>query len=113
MTTISSDAELVTFINVFTCDPIHQDELVDVLRRVTSEVVRHAPGFLSSRLHRGLDGTRVTMYAQWRSMADYEVMRKDPRPAAYLQRALAIAAFAPAAYEVVEDFVSSPAGPGA
>jgi hypothetical protein len=30
--------------------------------------VRHAAGFISARLHRSLDGTKVTMYAQWRSV---------------------------------------------
>jgi hypothetical protein len=34
----------------------------------------------SCSLHRGLDGTKVTMYAQWRSVEDYEAMRRDPAP---------------------------------
>jgi quinol monooxygenase YgiN len=94
----------VIFINVFTVEPANQDEVVDLLRRVTREIVRHAPGFVSSTLHRSLDGTKVTMYATWRSMADYEAMRADPRPRPYFERALAIATFAPGAYEVVDDF---------
>jgi len=94
---------------VFTVDPANQDHLVDLLRRVTDDVVRHAPGFVASRLHRSLDGTKVTMYGQWRSMADYEAMRNDPRPRPYFEQALALATFAPCSYEVVADFAPEPA----
>jgi hypothetical protein len=44
------------------------------------------------------------MVAQWRSAEDYEAMRRDPRPAPFLEQALAIAAFEPGMYEVVETF---------
>ena len=107
MTTISKDAKLVTFINVFTVEPANQQRLVDLLTRVTETSVRHAPGFVSSALHRSLDGTKVTMYAQWRTIESYEAMRKDPTPLPYLQEALTIAKFEPGMYEVVETFVPS------
>ena len=104
MTTISPHRKLVTLINVFTVDPANQQQLLDLLARVTETVVRHAPGFISSSLHRGLDGTKVTMYAQWRSVEDYQAMRENPAPLPYLQRALAIAKFDPGMYEVVETY---------
>jgi hypothetical protein len=44
------------------------------------------------------------MYAQWRTMEDYERMRKDPAPAPFLQEALTFATFEPGSYEVVETF---------
>lgn len=94
----------VTLINVFTVDPGRQQELVELLTRVTEDSVRHAAGFISARLHRSLDGTKVTMYAQWRSNEDYEAMRRDPAPLPYLQQALAIATFEPGRYEVVQTF---------
>jgi quinol monooxygenase YgiN len=104
MTTISKEAKLVTFINVFTVEPANQQRLVDLLTHVTETSVRHATGFVSSSLHRSFDGTKVTMYAQWRTIEDYEAMRKDPAPVPYLQQALAIAKFEPGMYEVVESF---------
>jgi Antibiotic biosynthesis monooxygenase len=104
MTTISKDANLITFINVFTVDPANQPRLVELLIKVTDTYVRHATGFVSSSLHRGRDGTKVTMYAQWRSLEDYEAMRSDPGPLPYLQEALTIAKFEPGIYEVVESF---------
>ena len=44
------------------------------------------------------------MYAQWRSLDDYETMRRDPGPTPYLQEALTIARFEPGIYDVVESF---------
>jgi quinol monooxygenase YgiN len=104
MTTISKDADLTTLINVFTVDPANQSRLVDLLINVSDTYVRQAPGFISASLHRSLDGTKVTMYSQWRSLADYEAMRRDPRPVSYLQEALTIAKFEPGIYAVVESF---------
>jgi quinol monooxygenase YgiN len=88
MTTISPSRRLVTLINVFTVEPANQQE----------------SGFISASLHRGLEGTKVTMYAQWRSVEDYQAMRENPAPLPYLQQALAIAKFDPGMYEVVESY---------
>ncbi len=104
MTTISMGNKLVTFINVFTVDPKNQQRLVDLLVKVTGDFVRHAPGFISSSLHRSTDGTKVTMYAQWASLEAYNAMRADPGPLPYLQDALTFARFEPGMYEVVETF---------
>ena len=104
MTTISKNAQLITLINVFTVDPSNQSRLVELLTQVTDTLVRRARGFISSRLHRSRDGTKVTMYAQWRSLDDYETMRRDPGPVPYLQEALTMAKFEPGIYDVVESF---------
>jgi quinol monooxygenase YgiN len=106
LTTISKDHPLVTFINVFTVEPVNQQKLVDLLTLATETSVRQAPGFISAHLHRSLDGNKVTMYAQWRSMEDYQAMRANPGPQPYLQEALTIAKFEPEMYEVVGSFYS-------
>jgi quinol monooxygenase YgiN len=95
----------VTLINVFTVDPTKQEELIDLLARATEASVRHAPGFISARLHRSLDGTKVTMYAQWERREAYQAMRQDAGSTPYLERALAIATFDPGMYEVVRTFL--------
>ena len=95
---------MITLINVFTVEPSNQQRLVDLLARATDGFVGRAPGFISSTLHRSLDGTKVTMYAQWESAAAYEAMRRDPGPLPYLQEALTIAKFEPGMYEVVRTF---------
>jgi quinol monooxygenase YgiN len=109
MTQISPRNDLLTLINVFTVAPADQQRLVDLLIRATEESVRHASGFISASLHRSTDGTKVTMYAQWRSIEDYEAMRNDPTRPASLQEALTFATFVPGMYTVVETFLP-PAG---
>jgi quinol monooxygenase YgiN len=94
----------VTLINVFTVDPQNQQRLIDLLTRATEVSVRQAAGFISATLHRGVDGTKVTMVAQWRSAEDYQAMRNDPAPLPFLQEALTIAKFEPGMYEVVQTF---------
>jgi len=101
---ISTKSSVVTLINVFTVDPTNQHRLVELLTRATEVSVRHAPGFVSASLHRSLDGTKVTMYAQWRSVEDYQAMRQDGAPLPFLQEALALATFEPGMYEVVQTF---------
>jgi quinol monooxygenase YgiN len=98
--TLANDGP-ITLINVFTVEPADQQQLIELLTRATEDFVRHAPGFIAARLHRSLDGTKVTMYAQWRSTAEYEAMRAGPAPLPYLQRALAIAKFEPGMYEII------------
>ncbi|OIQ98512.1 tetracenomycin-F1 monooxygenase [mine drainage metagenome] len=94
----------IILINTFTVEPERQQQLLELLTRATEESVRHARGFMSARLHRSLDGTKVTMYAQWRSNEDYQAMRRDPAPLPYLTQALEIAKFEPGMYEVVQSF---------
>jgi Antibiotic biosynthesis monooxygenase. len=94
----------VILINTFTVEPENQQELVELLTRATEDHVRYAKGFVSARLHRSLDGTKVTMYAQWQSTEEYQAMRNDPGPLPFLQRALQIAKFEPAMYELVDTF---------
>ena len=103
-TTISPSRKLVTLINVLTVEPANQQQLLELLGRATETSVRHAPGFISASLHRGLDGTKVTMYAQWRSVEDYQAMRENSALLPYLQQVLAVAKFDPGIYEVVETY---------
>src|ERR1700761_2135032 len=106
MTCISKENNYLTLINTFKVAPENQQRLVELLIHAT-ENVRKIPGFISSSLHRSLDGTKVTMYAQWRSIEDYQAMRENPGPRPYLQQALAIAKFEPGMYEVVEVYVGT------
>ena len=109
MPTISKESKLLTLINIFTVEPAEQRELVDLLIRATQTSVRHFTGFVSATLHRSLDGTKVAMYARWRSIEDYQEMRRDPVSSPYLDQALALAKFEPGMYEVVEIFTPAAA----
>jgi len=107
MTTIAENAGLVTLINVFTVEPSNQQKLLDILARATNTSVRDVPGFISAALHRSVDGTKVTMYSQWKSAEHYQhyqSMRSNPASSSYVDQALAIAKFDPGMYEVVKVF---------
>jgi quinol monooxygenase YgiN len=101
---ISKDTSIVTLINVFKVAPENQQKLIDLLVHATKESVCSKPGFISCALHKSVDGAKVTMYAQWRSVEDYQAMRADPTPMPFLQKAMEIATFEPGMYEVVETF---------
>jgi len=108
MPTISTDNNFLTLINVFTVEPHNQQKLVELLTLATESTVRNIEGFISASLHRSIDGSKVTMYAQWRSMKDYQKMRSNPTASPYLQQALEIARFDPGMYEVVQIFLPRP-----
>jgi quinol monooxygenase YgiN len=97
-------SSVVTLINVFTVEPVNQARLIELLTKATEVSVRQAQGFISASLHRSTDGTRVTMYAQWRSQEDYQAMRQNPEPLRFLQEALTFATFEPGIYEIVKTF---------
>jgi quinol monooxygenase YgiN len=104
-TTISKDSKLLTFINIFTMEPAQQQAVVDLLQEITSTQVTHQPGFVSASLHKSHDGKRVIMYAQWRSLEDYQAMRGSPESKARLEKLTALASFQPGAFDVVETFM--------
>lgn len=101
MTTINKDNKLVTLINVFTVEPVKQQQLIDLLVHATETAIRHAPGFITANIHRSLDGKKVVNYAQWRSVEDFEAMQKNPAAKPHMEQAAALAKFDPGLYEVV------------
>jgi quinol monooxygenase YgiN len=98
---IAKDNDVVTLINVFTVRPEDQQRLVDVLVDATKTVMAKQRGFVSATIHRSLDGTRVTNYAQWRSQEAFKAMLQDPEAAEHMKEAARIAdRFEPHLYEV-------------
>jgi quinol monooxygenase YgiN len=85
MTTICKERKVITIINVFTVDLAKQQQLVDLLIQATESSIRHTSGFISASLHRSLDGAKVAMYAQWRSVEDYQAMRKNAGALPYME----------------------------
>jgi heme-degrading monooxygenase HmoA len=77
-THITTHADHVTLINVFTVEPKNQDRLVAMLVAATEAVMKNIPGFISANIHKSADGVRVANYAQWRSAKDFEAMLKNP-----------------------------------
>ena len=99
-TTISTDQDIATLINVFTLNPDNQQQLIDLLNEATTQVIRHRAGFVSANIHASLDGTRVVNYAQWRSRDDLENMLADPTASEHIKAIAALAAADPHLYKV-------------
>jgi heme-degrading monooxygenase HmoA len=72
MVTISPNQDVFIVIISFVVDPSRQSELLKEIVDFLEKLVKKQPGFVSSTLHKSLDGTRVINYAQWRSREDYE-----------------------------------------
>jgi hypothetical protein len=56
--TVSSEAGVITLINVFTVEPANQRRLVELLTEATEGAVRRALGFVSASLHRAQTAQR-------------------------------------------------------
>ena len=78
-TTIDENQSVVTLINVFDVEPLKQDELVELLEKDAVEVMQYLEGFISSSVHRGLDGKHVANYVQWARRTDFEATLGHPK----------------------------------
>jgi len=101
MARISQDQPVLTLINVFVVEPEYQQALVDLLVEATETTMSTQPGYVSANIHKSLDGTRVTNYAQWRTREAFEVMFQEPEARAHMAEAGKLAvSFEPQLYEV-------------
>jgi heme-degrading monooxygenase HmoA len=97
------ETNTVTLVNVFTVEPANQQRLVDLLKAGTGEFFSKAPGFISSRVLSGKDGTRVINYSQWKSAEEVSAFRQDPYFGPYIQRLKALSSAESIECEVVYD----------
>ena len=100
--TIRIGGDVMTLVNVFTVEPENQQRLVELLKQGTESFFSRQPGFISSSVHASREGRRAINYSQWKSAADIENFRKDPRFAPYVQSLAALARAETILCEVVE-----------
>ena len=101
MTTIRTDSDCATLINVFTVEPENAAELATLLASATEDVMQHQPGFRSANIHLSTDHTRVVNYAQWDTAEAYQAMLSDPTAREHMATAAALAvSFDPHLYTV-------------
>lgn len=102
VTTISTERDVVTLINVFTVASENQQRLVDLLIGATETTMNSMPGYVSANIHRSLDGTKVVNYAQWESREAFEAMLKNSEAAPHMGEAYELAdSIEPQLYEVL------------
>lgn len=80
VTQVTVGQDVVTMINVFAVAPDNQQQLIDLLVEGAERVMAKKPGYVSGHVHRSLDGTKVVVYAQWRSREDFQALGQTPRP---------------------------------
>jgi quinol monooxygenase YgiN len=72
MPTIAKHNQVITVIILFAVEPEQQQELINAIGEFVEAEVKHQPGFVSSSIHKSLDGLRVMNYAQWKSLEEYK-----------------------------------------
>jgi len=63
----NKNSEVFPVIVVFEVERSRQQELMEQIAQYLEKVVKKQPGFVSSTVHKSVDGTRVINYAQWTS----------------------------------------------
>lgn len=91
----------ITLINLYRCEPERQGRLMAALEDFT-EAARRRPGFISARLHRGVNGKQVVNYAEWESVEHWRAMVRHPAVQACMERVVALATFEPHVYQPAE-----------
>ena len=103
MTTIAKNADCVTLINVFSVEPEKQQQLSALLIELTNNSMRQLPGFISGNIYRSLDGTRVAIHGQWRTLSDLKYMVKIRQSIPQMEQVVKLTSGVDArVYELVE-----------
>jgi len=72
MPTIAKNNDVITVIIIFAVEPERQQELIDTIIEFLETTLKQQPGFVSSCIHKSIDGVRVMNYAQWKTQQDYQ-----------------------------------------
>jgi len=114
MPVVSKDNHITTVMAIFPTEPEWQQGLVDTIRDFitaamcpASERGKPQPGFISSTIHRSLDGLRVINYAQWKSQEEYFAFIKN---ADVKVKAAKLSEFPKPDLHLYEIFISEPGG---
>lgn len=99
MTTIATNNNLVTLINVFTVEPENQQRLVDIFVEA-GLAMSERPGFISANIHKSLDGKQVINYVQWRSKEDFKAISNSPETMVHINEIKKLAKGNTSLYEV-------------
>ena len=60
-------------------DAAKQQKVVDILENSSKQILSKHDGFISTRIHKSLDGKKVMSYVQWENEDAIEKMLNDPR----------------------------------
>jgi quinol monooxygenase YgiN len=101
MAILDPKSKYAVLINTFEVAPEKADELVDLLKDATKQVMSRIDGFVSANLHVSTDKKRVVNYAQWRDKAAFDAMQKNPEAGKHMAAAAKLAtSFDPVFYDL-------------
>lgn len=60
-------------------DATKQQKVVDMLEEASKQILSKHDGFISTRIHKSLDGKKIMSYVQWKNEDAIEKMLNDPR----------------------------------
>jgi quinol monooxygenase YgiN len=78
MPKIAKNNEVITVVIIFAVETDRQQELIDNIIEFLDKTVKNQPGFVSSNIHKSVDGIRVMNYAQWKTIEDYQTFITNP-----------------------------------
>lgn len=58
---------MITFVDIFTINPDKQQDLLRAIEDAYRTVVKHQPGYISARLLKSDDGTKITVVSLWQT----------------------------------------------
>ncbi len=90
----------ITLVDVLAVEPRNQDRLVRILMEATETTLRYMPGYISSIIHKSVDGKKVTSYEQWEKLEDFQAMFQRPEVRQWVDRVGEIAKADAALYTV-------------
>ena len=92
----------IILVNTFTVnDSSKQQQILDRLEYATKQILDKHDGFISSRIHKSLDGTKVMSYVQWENKESIEKMLNDPSTIIHMNDIASMAKVDRTLYELV------------
>ena len=82
-------------------DPNKQQKVADKLEDFSKKILSKHDGFISTRIHKSLDGKKVMSYVQWKNEDAIEKMLNDPRAIIQMNDIASVAKVERTLYELV------------
>ncbi len=92
----------IVLVNTFIVkDSLRQQKVIDMLEDASKQIMSKHDGFISIRIHKSLDGTKVLSHLQWKNKESIERMVNDPRVIIHMNDIASIAKVDRTLYEIV------------
>lgn len=82
-------------------DSTKQQKVASMLENSSKQILSKHEGFISTRIHKSLDGKKIMSYVQWKSEDAIEKMLNDPRAIIQMNDIASVAKVERTLYELV------------